>query len=244
VSNREQPAAEGDGDIPAPEENARTTHVGRRTVLAIAGLGAVGIAFGAAIDNDIGGALTKVSNALGGIPIPGADQFRIYTVTGTIPTISPSTYRLQVDGLVDKPLTLSIDDLRNMPRVSFTRYFQCVTGWRVPNVHWAGVPLGAVLDAAGVKKGATALRFFSGDGVYTESLTLEQARLPQVIVADQMIGDDVTAEHGGPVRMYVAPMYGYKSIKWLDRIEVVDRVVPGYWENFGYAVNGWIGGSP
>jgi DMSO/TMAO reductase YedYZ molybdopterin-dependent catalytic subunit len=232
-----------DGEVAPSDTGAKSTHVGRRTVLGVAGLSAVGVAFGAAIDNDVGGALTKVSNALGGLPIPGADQFRIYTVTGTIPTIAPSDYRLRVDGLVDKSLTLGIDDLRSMPRVSFTRFFQCVTGWRVPNVHWAGVPLGAVLDAAGVKPQATALRFFSGDGVYTESLTLEQARLPQVIVADQMIGDDVTAEHGGPVRLYVAPMYGYKSIKWLDRIEVVDQVVPGYWENFGYAVNGWIGGS-
>jgi DMSO/TMAO reductase YedYZ molybdopterin-dependent catalytic subunit len=94
-----------------------------------------------------------------------------------------------------------------------------------------------------VKAGGTALRFFSGDGVYTESLTIGQARLPDVLVADRMIGDDVTPDHGGPVRLYVAPMYGYKSIKWLDRIEVVNEVIPGYWENYGYAVNGWIGGS-
>ncbi|MGH9172405.1 MAG: molybdopterin-dependent oxidoreductase [Acidimicrobiales bacterium] len=226
-----------------PEGQLGTTHVGRRTVLGLAGLGVAGIAFGAAVDNKVGGALTKVSNALGGLPIPGADQFRIYTVTGTIPTISRQSYKLHVGGLVDRPLTLSVDDLRGMPRTEFTRFFQCVTGWKVPNVHWAGVSLADVLAAAGVTGAGTALRFFSGDGVYTESLTIEQAHLPQVLVADQMIGHDVTAEHGGPVRLYVAPMYGYKSIKWLDRIEVVDKVVPGYWENFGYAVNGWIGGS-
>ena len=49
--------------------------------------------------------------------------------------------------------------------------------------------------------------------------------------------------HGGPVRLYVAPMYGYKSIKWLSHIEVVDRVDPGYWENQGYDVEGWVGKS-
>jgi DMSO/TMAO reductase YedYZ molybdopterin-dependent catalytic subunit len=229
----------------APEDVSvpSSTHVGRRAILGLAAVGAAGIAFGTQIDSSLGGALTTVSNALGGLPIPGADEWRIYTVTGSIPTIAPATYRLTVNGMVDHPLTLSIDDLRAMKRTTLMHYFQCVTGWRVPSVRWEGVQLSEVLDRAGVQPGATALRFFSGDGVYTESLTLTQARLPEVLVADRMIGDDVTPEHGGPVRMYVAPMYGYKSTKWLDRIELVNEVVPGYWENYGYAVNGWIGGS-
>jgi DMSO/TMAO reductase YedYZ molybdopterin-dependent catalytic subunit len=67
--------------------------------------------------------------------------------------------------------------------------------------------------------------------------------LPNVIVAYQMLGGPVTREHGGPVRLYVAPMYGYKSIKWLSSISVVDHVEPGYWEDNGYAVNAWIGRS-
>ena len=58
-----------------------------------------------------------------------------------------------------------------------------------------------------------------------------------------MEGGDISAEHGGPVRLYVAPMYGYKSIKWLDTIELTDRVEPGYWEHYGYDVDGWVGRS-
>jgi DMSO/TMAO reductase YedYZ molybdopterin-dependent catalytic subunit len=226
-------------------EPEHSTHVGRRAILGISALGAVGIAFGTSIESAVGGPLTKISNALGGLGalVPGADQFRIYTVTSSIPIISPQNYRLTVNGMVDRPLDLSLDDLRSMKRTKLVHYFQCVTGWRVPNVHWEGVLLSEILDHAGVKAGGTALRFFSGDGVYTESLTIGQARLPDVLVADRMIGDDVTPDHGGPVRLYVAPMYGYKSIKWLDRIEVVNEVIPGYWENYGYAVNGWIGGS-
>jgi DMSO/TMAO reductase YedYZ molybdopterin-dependent catalytic subunit len=223
----------------------KVTHVGRRTVLGLVGLGVAGIAVGAKVDDAVGGALTKVSSSLGGLGalVPGADNFRIYTVTGTIPTIHPAAYRLRVDGMVDHSLSFSLDDLRTrLPRTKLVHDFQCVTGWRVPNVHWEGVRLSAVLEAAGVRKGATALRLFSGDGEYTESLTLAQARLPEVLVADRMIGDDVSPEHGGPVRLYVAPMYGYKSIKWLDRIEVTDRVVPGYWEDGGYPVDAWIGG--
>ena len=65
-----------------------------------------------------------------------------------------------------------------------------------------------------------------------------------MLVAVRMSGKPVTHDHGGPVRMYVAPMYGYKSTKWLSGIELTDAVVPGYWERTGnYAVDGWIGES-
>jgi DMSO/TMAO reductase YedYZ molybdopterin-dependent catalytic subunit len=62
-------------------------------------------------------------------------------------------------------------------------------------------------------------------------------------VAYELEGDELSDAHGGPVRLYIAPMYGYKSIKWLDRIEVTDEVVPGYWEDRGYDVDAWIGRS-
>jgi DMSO/TMAO reductase YedYZ molybdopterin-dependent catalytic subunit len=63
------------------------------------------------------------------------------------------------------------------------------------------------------------------------------------MIAYEMEGKPVTSDHGGPVRLYVAPMYGYKSCKWLDGIEVTDRVIPGYWEERGYDVDAWIGTS-
>ena len=90
---------------------------------------------------------------------------------------------------------------------------------------------------------ATALRFHSFDGEYTESLTLAQARRKDVIAAYRFEGDALSDMHGGPVRLYVAPMYGYKSLKWLDRIELVKKVVPGYWEQRGYDVDAWVGRS-
>jgi DMSO/TMAO reductase YedYZ molybdopterin-dependent catalytic subunit len=58
-----------------------------------------------------------------------------------------------------------------------------------------------------------------------------------------MLGHPVTHNHGGPVRLYVAPMYGYKSLKWLSGIELTSEVVKGYWEHRWYAVNGWVGHS-
>ena len=101
----------------------------------------------------------------------------------------------------------------------------------------------ASLAAAGASTTSSALRFFSFDGAYTESLTMEQAIRDDVLVATSMFGEPVTREHGGPVRLYVAPMYGYKSLKWMSGIEVVDEVVPGYWEVRGYDIDAWVGAS-
>lgn len=222
----------------APEEPAGAP-VGRRVVLGMLGLGAAGVVFGKAIQDRIATTLSPGVAAL----LPSGGRFRIYTVTGFLPRRSPAAYRFSLGGMVDRPLDLGFDDLVGMAPTALTRDFQCVTGWRVPDVAWKGVKLADLLDAAGVRAGATALRLFSFDGVYTESLTLDQARRDDVLVAYEMEGKPVSRAHGGPVRLLMAPMYGYKSIKWLDRIEVVDRVVPGYWEERGYDIDAWVGTS-
>jgi len=213
--------------------------VGRRVFLGMAALAGVGIAFGAKIQRAVSGV---VGSGLGGL-LPGGDHFRIYTITGYLPEISPKDYRLHVTGLVDRPATFTLDDLKAMPSTTLVRDFHCVTGWVVPNVHWEGVRLSHILDTVGVSFGAVALSFDSFDGSDSESLTLEQARMSDVIVAYRMLGGPVTVEHGGPVRLYVAPMFGYKSLKWLSAIRVVNQIEPGFWEQNGYPVNGWIDGS-
>jgi DMSO/TMAO reductase YedYZ molybdopterin-dependent catalytic subunit len=223
-----------------PEElPAKRVAVGRRVFIGMAAIGAVGIAVGAKVQSALSGA---VGSGLGGL-LPGGDDFRIYTITGSFPEISREQYRLSVDGLVDRPATFTLADLEAMPSTKLVKDFQCVTGWRVPDVHWEGVKLSHVLDTVGVRPTAVALSFDSYDGEDSESLTLDQARMPDVIVAYRMLGAPVTTEHGGPVRLYVAPMFGYKSLKWLSAIHVVDQVVPGFWEQNGYPVNGWIDGS-
>ena len=231
--------APGGGGTRASPDPVRRTAVGRRLFLGAVALGAAGIAFGSRVQQAIGGA---VGSGLGGL-IPGGNRFRLYTITGEFPQIDPPDYRLRVSGLVERPIVLTLADLQAMPSTKLVRDFQCVTGWRVAGVHWEGVALADLLDAAGVRPGATALAFDSYDGADTESLTLEQARLPDVLVAYRMLGGPITAEHGGPVRLYVARMYGYKSIKWLSAVRVVDRVEPGYWEQNGYPVDAWVDGS-
>jgi DMSO/TMAO reductase YedYZ molybdopterin-dependent catalytic subunit len=217
----------------------RLVPVGRRVFLTIAALGVIGVVFGARIQS---GLSRLFGNGILGV-LPGGDDFRIYSVSGTIPQISRDAYRLEISGMVSSPTTLTVSDLEAMHPTHFTRDFQCVTGWRVPDVAWQGVRLSQLLDTAGVLPGAAALAFESYDQTDTESLTLDQARLPDVIVAYRMLGGPITAEHGGPVRLYVAPMFGYKSIKWLSAIRVVAHVEPGYWEQFGYPVNGWVDGT-
>jgi DMSO/TMAO reductase YedYZ molybdopterin-dependent catalytic subunit len=220
--------------------------IGRRVVLGMAGLGVGGVLVGSHLQqwmNDFFNPIQAADPTGLTQLLPAAGGFRIYTITGSLPSKSAADYRLTIGGLVDTPATYTIDDLRAMPPTTLVRDFQCVTGWRVPSVHWQGVRLGYLLDLAGVKAQGKALKFHSFDNADTESLTLEQAHLPDVIVAYEMLGGPVTHEHGGPVRLYVAPMYGYKSLKWLDGIAVTETVEPGYWEQNGYDVDAFIGKS-
>jgi len=220
--------------------------VGRRIVLSMLGVGVIGVAFGKQLQNFEQRILAPLQSrdptGLSGL-VPDGGGFRFYSVTSSVPKRTAADYRLTVGGLVDRPTTLTIDDLHAMRQTSLTKDFQCVTGWRVPNVHWSGVALPDLLDHVGVQSDATAVRFTSFDGEYTESLTLAQARRRDVLVATGMLGKTVSRNHGGPVRLYVAPMYGYKSCKWLGGIELTKSVQPGYWEHLGYDVDGWVGKS-
>ena len=215
-------------------------------MLGLIGLGALGIATGTRAQSAVSGFLAPIQlrdpTGLTSL-LPVGDTFRFYSVTGGVPNEDVTSYRLGISGLVDHPTTLTFADLQAMPQTHLVRDFQCVTGWRVPQVHWSGVQLSRLLDHAGVRSSGRAIRLTSFDGTYTESLTLDQARLPDCIVALKMLGDDVTHDHGGPVRLYIAPMYGYKSIKWLSGIEVTDQVIEGYWEHRGYDVDGFVGSS-
>ncbi len=228
-------AGEGDGGSGRDER----VPVGRRVFLSLGALATLGVVLGSRLQSAARGAL---GTGLGGL-LPFGDRFRLYSITGGYPAVAPAAYRLEVSGLVERPVTLTLADLEAMPATRLVRTFQCVTGWSVPEVEWEGVALSAILERVGVRPGAVAVSFDSYDRADTESLTLDQARLPDVIVAYRMLGAPVTREHGGPVRLYVAPMFGYKSLKWLSAIRVVDRVEPGFWERNGYPVNGWLDGS-
>ena len=220
--------------------------VGRRVVLGMMGTGVAGILFGSKAADLLERLVAPIisRDGTGLLSLFPVGRFRIYTVTGRLHSKSEEDYKLEVGGFVDTPVTLTMADLRAMPATRMTKDFQCVTGWRVHDVKWVGVRLADVMDLAGVKPGAWGVRFVSFDGVYTETLTMEQARRNDVIVAYEMDGKPVSSAHGGPARLYVAPMYGYKSIKWLQTVELTQTQPPvGYWEARGYDVEAWIGKS-
>ena len=239
--NPEQPA-------PRDEEpgEGKGRPIGRRVFLGTLGLGALGVVTAPTLqrglESFLAGASDKDPTGLTDL-LPNGGGFRYYSVTSSVPRKNATTYRLRIDGLVDRPRTYSLADLRALPQTRMVRDVQCVTGWRVPGTPFEGVRLSRLLDAAGVREGAGAVRFTCFDGAYSESLTLDQARRFDVLVALRMQDKDLGHSHGGPVRLYVAPMYFYKSAKWLSGITVTEDVRPGYWEERGYDVDAWVGRS-
>ncbi|MFD6530966.1 molybdopterin-dependent oxidoreductase [Streptomyces sp. NPDC060184] len=215
-------------------------------MLGMLGAGAVGLVAAPSLQRGWEGFLSSASQfdktgLTGLLPNPGG--FRYYSVVGSVPRKDETNYALTVGGLVDRPATLTLADLRAMPQTRVVADVLCTDGWRVDNTPFGGVKLADILDAAGVRSTGAAVRFTCFDGSYSESLTLEQARRSDVLVALDMQDKPITHEHGGPVRLYVAPMYFYKSAKWLSGISVTDRVVPGFWEERGYAIDGWLDGA-
>ena len=212
--------------------------IGRAAFLGLLGAGAVGLVWGRQLADGVERVVPDF------VPQLGSDKgWRIYTIGDRIPQIDPATYRLKVEGLVERPLSLSLADLRALPRAKQVSDFHCVTGWSVDDVRWGGVRFKHLLAKAGAKPGAKWLRFVSDEVPYTDSLSLPQALLPDVMLAFDMNGGPLSAPHGAPVRVVMPQMYGYKNVKWVNRIEVRRDFVPGFWETNGYDSDAWIGRS-
>ena len=130
-----------------------------------------------------------------------------------------------------------------LPRAEQVSNFHCVTGWSVPNVRWGGVRFHDLLALAQPLPSAKAIRFVSLEQPYNDSLSLDQALLPNVMLAYDMDGQPLSRPHGAPARVVIPEMYGYKGVKWLTRMELVDHQPTGYWEGLGYDQNAWVGRS-
>lgn len=171
----------------------------------------------------------------------GQGTYRMYTVTD-VPTFTSSNWKFEVTGLVNHPKSYSWQDFLKLTRKVSVRDFHCVTGWSVYHVTWEGVVLSDLIKAAGVKSNAKYVKFYSGDGVYTDSLTLNQAQMKDVMVAVLRDGKPIPSDFGGPARLIVPEMYAYKSVKWLNKIELIDHDYTGYWEQRGYQKDAWYRG--
>jgi DMSO/TMAO reductase YedYZ molybdopterin-dependent catalytic subunit len=158
-------------------------------------------------------------------------------------------WRLVVDGLVERPLSLSLDDLKKLPaRTQITRH-DCVEGWSSIG-KWKGVRLGPLLDQAGLKPNVRYIvlhcadtldpNTLDGTGQYYESIDLIDAYHPQTILAYEMNDRPLPIPHGAPLRLRVERQLGYKQAKYVMRLEAVSdfghigRGAGGFWEDRGY----------
>jgi sulfoxide reductase catalytic subunit YedY len=199
----------------------------------------------------VGGELTEADGSpLRLAPVPLADsvavigggaegRFRVYTVT-PIPKFTSETWSFYVKGLVDKPLEFNWAQFLELKRKVQVSDFHCVTGWSVYHNTWEGVPLSALMEIAGVQSKGKYVKFYSGDGVYTDCLPLETAKGEDIMVAVLHDGKPISADLGGPVRLIVPKMFAYKSVKWLQGIELVEEEHFGYWEVRGYDNDAWV----
>jgi DMSO/TMAO reductase YedYZ molybdopterin-dependent catalytic subunit len=201
---------------------------------------------------------TSIPALIGGVVMPNAhfyvrDHFHI-------PKLDPSTWRLAVGGQVERPLSLSLRDLRNMRSETEVVTLECAGNGRtrfepaiegekwdlgaVSTAEWTGVPLVEVLDRAGVKSAAREILFrgadsgaVSGQGGavnFERSLRVDDARNPGVLLAYAMNGEPLPVQHGFPVRVVVPGWYAMTSVKWLTDIEAIERPFTGHFQGTTY----------
>ncbi|WP_339179734.1 molybdopterin-dependent oxidoreductase [Paenibacillus sp. FSL R5-0701] len=205
------------------------------------------------IDNSIDSMLENDPNRMVPLPQPlsassppiggGAEgHFRVYTVT-PIPSFSNANWSFRIDGLVERAQIWNWEQFVKMARTVQVSDFHCVTGWSVYKNTWEGISLAQLLKQAGVKPEAHSVKFYSGDGVYTDAITMDQAQMEDIMVAVMHDGKPIPADLGGPVRLVIPQMYAYKSVKRLNRIELIDSEHIGYWEERGYDKDAWLTGA-
>jgi DMSO/TMAO reductase YedYZ molybdopterin-dependent catalytic subunit len=153
---------------------------------------------------------------------------------GVIPTVDPRHWDLKVEGSVENPLRLTLDEFRQLPRADVTRDFSCVTGWTKLDMRWEGVSFPALAAMAKPRPSATSVWIECGEG-YTTSLLLADLLRDDVLLADTLDGKPLPDEHGGPVRLVVPHKYGWKSAKWVRVLDFRDRHELGFWEVRGYS---------
>jgi len=180
------------------------------------------------------GANKNASSGDGKAAVTPTDKMRVRTAEGQ-PDIDLRTYRLSVEGLVERQLSLSFDEIKALP--AEVRYVKlpCVEGWTESGI-WKGPKLSSLLQSAGIKEGADNV-VFSSPGGYTTSLTLSDIKATDPLLAYGVNGSKLPDEQGYPLRLVVPDRLGYKWIKWVTAIKVIKGPYQGYWESRGYSGN-------
>ena len=169
---------------------------------------------------------------------PGQRLVRDWPVLdlGVQPDVTPERFRLDLDGMVESPLHLTLDDLLALPQSDSVSDIHCVTQWSRYDNHWQGVAARTLLELARPKPEVRYVVFHAHDG-YTTNVRLDQFDQPDVFLVHRWEGKPIARQHGGPVRVLIPRLYFWKSAKWVRRIELIGQDRPGFWEVRGYHNN-------
>ena len=165
------------------------------------------------------------------------NRFRIRSIEQT-PAFDPDTWKLTVDGLVATPLSISYKELLELESKEQVTDFHCVEGWSVDEVKWKGVSLNVIFEKAGLKPDAVFATFYSSSGLYNDSLSIKEALEQDVLLAYMMYDEPLPPDNGGPLRLVMTRMFGYKNVKWVNKITIKETQDIGYWERYGYKIDG------
>lgn len=161
---------------------------------------------------------------------------------GAPPRFDPAAWDFKAGGLVEAPLALTWPEMLALPRTALTSDFHCVTKWSTFDNRWEGVAIREILSRAKPKPEA---RYVMALGHvnekrygYSTNLPIADLDRDDVLLAMRWNGEDLTAEHGGPLRLLVPQRYAWKSCKWIRGLIFMDEDKAGYWENGGYHMRG------
>lgn len=176
---------------------------------------------------------------------PGQTRTRKWPVLDAhgMPDIDLATWRLEVDGLVERPQAWSLDEFMQLPAVKVYADFHCVTRWsRLDNI-WGGVSTRELARIVGIKPAARYALAFGYDYGWSTNLPLQYFLAEDALFAWSHDGQPIPPEHGGPVRLIVPQLYAWKSAKWVKGVRFLEEDEPGFWERGGYHMRGnpWNG---
>lgn len=155
-----------------------------------------------------------------------------------IPNINLETYQLKVTGLVDAETHFTWEEIQALPHSSVDARLTSVSGWSV-RVVWNGILWREFIQHLPVRSDATHVLFRSV-GDYTTGVPLRELDHPRALLVDGVEGEPIETEYGAPLRLMMPNLWGYKSCKWIEEIHFTDRMIPGFWEERGYSLDGEI----
>ena len=156
---------------------------------------------------------------------------------GNVPRVDLATWSFTLDGLVKKPVQLTYEEFKKLPRRTVKADVHCVTRWSLLDSEWEGVPVAEVMKLVELGPGATHVMAHAEHG-FSSNLSLDDFLRDENMLVDVRNGEPIAPEHGWPLRLFVPHLYFWKSAKWLRGLEFMHGDRPGFWEQYGYHMRG------